>query len=125
VSKILYYTKLFRILQPSFWNNAEFTSWPNDNYFPKQWNLLNVAQGIPYGDNQVTYCTAGMDINICGAWNITKGDSNIKVAVIDNGVAAHVDINSNLLLEGYDAKTGTVGSKLYNWGAVMVHLVQE
>ena len=42
--------------------------------------------------------TIGIDINVEPAWNITNGDPNIKVAVIDNGVDLdHVDLAENIL----------------------------
>jgi len=66
-----------------------------DSLFNEQWGLKNTGQsgGV-----------AGMDINICEAWEITKGCSNIKIAVIDiDGVDLdHPDLIDNLL-PGYDA----------------------
>ena len=48
----------------------------NDPYYETQWYLNN--------------------INIQEAWNITTGSSSIKVAVIDNGVSGHTDLNDNI-----------------------------
>ena len=42
-------------------------------------------------------------IDLIEAWGITKGDKNIKVAILDDGVElAHPDLKENLL-QGYDA----------------------
>ncbi len=47
-------------------------------------------------------------INLPGAWNVTMGDANIVVAVIDTGVLPHTDLDNNVLdgtgrfLPGYD-----------------------
>ena len=66
---------------------------PNDEYFPYQWHLHNTGQlgGTP-----------DADINAPEAWEITAGDPNIVVAVIDSGVDLdHPDLVSNLV-PGYD-----------------------
>ena len=48
------------------------------------------------------------DINIEGAWNITKGEG-VKIAVIDNGIDLnHFDLVANLL-PGYDTTDGADG----------------
>lgn len=59
---------------------------PNDPYFPYQWGMFNVGQdnGIP-----------GVDINVLKAQKITTGNSNITVAVIDQGFELnHPDLGS-------------------------------
>src|SRR5579859_7256753 len=50
---------------------------PNDPFFPQQWNLQNTGQNGG---------TPGADIHATQAWSITKGNSNVVVAVIDSGV---------------------------------------
>jgi len=58
-----------------------------------------------------------MDINTCEAWEITKGCSTIKIAVIDpDGVDLnHLDLIENLL-PGYDATYDLPGSTVNSWG---------
>jgi subtilisin family serine protease len=51
---------------------------PNDEYFDRQWALLN--DGL-YADG-----TPGADIKATTAWGITKGDKDLVVAVIDTGI---------------------------------------
>ncbi|MHC4425069.1 MAG: S8 family serine peptidase [Planctomycetota bacterium] len=66
---------------------------PNDPDFDLQWHLHNTGQqnGTP-----------GADINAPDAWEITTGDPNIIVAVLDTGVDAnHPDLVNNLV-PGYD-----------------------
>ena len=66
---------------------------PNDEYFPIQWHLQNTGQsgGMP-----------GADIRAPEAWEITTGDPNIVVAVLDCGVDSnHPDLVNNLV-PGYD-----------------------
>ena len=66
---------------------------PNDEYFPRQWHLHNTGQSGG---------TAGADIRAPEAWEITTGDPNIVVAVIDTGVdSTHPDLVNNLV-QGYD-----------------------
>ncbi len=66
---------------------------PNDEYFPMQWHLYNTGQSGG---------TPGADIRAPEAWEITTGDPNIIVAVIDCGVdSQHPDLMENLVL-GYD-----------------------
>ena len=66
---------------------------PNDEYFPMQWHLHNTGQSGG---------TPGADIRAPEAWEITTGDPNIVVAVIDTGVdSKHPDLVNNLV-PGYD-----------------------
>ena len=57
---------------------------PNDNYFSDLWGMER-ENGI----------------NAVDAWDITTGNSEIKVGVIDTGIANHPDLNANLA-EGWD-----------------------
>jgi subtilisin family serine protease len=66
---------------------------PNDEYFPNQWHLHNTGQSGG---------TPGADIRAPEAWEITTGDPNIVVAVIDIGVdSKHPDLIGSLV-PGYD-----------------------
>lgn len=62
---------------------------PNDAYFNKQFYLHNTGQTINDGNSG----TADADVDAPEAWDITKGNSNIVVAVIDEGVTSnHPDL---------------------------------
>jgi subtilisin family serine protease len=66
---------------------------PNDEYFPMQWHLHNTGQSGG---------TPGADIRATEAWEITTGDPNIVIAVLDTGVDMnHPDLINNLV-PGYD-----------------------
>jgi len=66
---------------------------PNDEYFPVQWHLHNTGQSGG---------TPGADIRAPEAWEITTGDPNVVVAVLDTGVDSnHPDLVNNLV-PGYD-----------------------
>lgn len=64
---------------------------PNDPYFGDQWGLLsNLDVGQPY---------AG--IRVANAWNMGTG-AGVTIALIDNGVTSHSDLNANLSPGGMD-----------------------
>ncbi|MHC4627269.1 MAG: S8 family peptidase, partial [Planctomycetota bacterium] len=69
---------------------------PNDlcgEYWPMQWHLHNTGQSDG---------TPDADINAPEAWEITTGDPNIVIAVLDTGVDLnHPDLVNNLV-PGYD-----------------------
>ena len=66
---------------------------PNDEYFPNQWHLHNTGQSGG---------TPDADINAPEAWEITTGDPNVIVALLDTGVDMnHPDLVDNLI-SGYD-----------------------
>ena len=66
---------------------------PNDPLFPQQWTLCNTGQ---FGG------TPGADIGALEVWEITSGDPNIVIAVLDSGVdRTHPDLIDNLV-PGYD-----------------------
>ncbi|MHC4533192.1 MAG: S8 family serine peptidase [Planctomycetota bacterium] len=66
---------------------------PNDEYMPMQWHLHNTGQ---FG------YTPDADINALEAWEITAGDPNIVIAILDDGVDVnHPDLMDNLV-QGYD-----------------------
>ncbi|MCK5758945.1 MAG: S8 family serine peptidase, partial [Clostridiales bacterium] len=50
--------------------------------------------------------TSGIDINAPEAWNITKGSSTIKVAVIDDGVEIHEELTGRIL-QGFTPQTSS------------------
>jgi subtilisin family serine protease len=55
---------------------------PKDTNFKKQWGLKNDGRnGSIFSSG-----TSGEDINVLRAWSITKGSTDIKIAVIDTGV---------------------------------------
>lgn len=57
---------------------------PNDIRFEEQWALNGIC-----------------GIDICDAWNFSTGSSNIRVGIIDSGIASHEDLNENIYV-GYD-----------------------
>jgi subtilisin family serine protease len=69
----------------------------NDPFLNYQWSLNNTGSSIQYSG------TVGCDMKVFNAWGISTGSTNIKVAIIDEGVdLVHPDLQANLLT-GYDA----------------------
>ena len=74
---------------------------PNDAQFKSQWGLRNTGQTLGPLENTVSG-TAGADIKATAAWDITKGDPGVVIAVIDTGVdTTHPDLQGNLVA-GWD-----------------------
>ncbi|MCX6354730.1 MAG: S8 family serine peptidase [Candidatus Aureabacteria bacterium] len=67
---------------------------PNDPYFPHQWHLNNIGQNgaLP-----------GHDVEAPPAWDITRGDPGVIIAVIDDGVEfSHEDLQGDKFVPGHD-----------------------
>jgi subtilisin family serine protease len=69
---------------------AERTSLPNDSLYGQQWALQKV--------------------NAPAAWDITKGDSTIVIAIVDSGVEwAHPDLASNIWINPGESGLDSLG----------------
>lgn len=106
----LYETGLFHYAYPNFFCTAEPAAFiPNDTYFPYQIACHNIGQTLPNGHSG----TFDADINAPEAWDITKGSSDIIVAVIDQGVTSnHPDLPNSrqIRLNGSNFGTGNPNS---------------
>lgn len=66
---------------------------PNDTLVPYMWHVKNTGTNIPDGING----TPGCDMNLEPAWNITTGNPNVLIAIIDTGIDTnHTDLRPNL-----------------------------
>lgn len=71
--------------EPNLINRFQHFYQPLDDLYPKQWHLKN-AGGIEL--------EPGADVNAPVAWDVTRGDRSIVVAVIDDGFdVSHPDLN--------------------------------
>ncbi|MEW6061973.1 MAG: S8 family serine peptidase, partial [Bacteroidota bacterium] len=91
---------------------------PNDPYFTDghQWALKNTGQNPPAGTNDA-------DIDADEAWNITTGNSDIIIAILDtgipmlNGSLSHPDLDDeNKIILGSDWTDETDGTVKDNYG---------
>jgi len=86
VSNLIYESGLVQFAHPNF--IADIIKFQNDLLYPDQYYLNNTGQ---FGG------TIGVDINAPQAWALSNGLNNIRVAVIDDGVENHEDINGRVL----------------------------
>jgi len=64
-----------------------------DTYLDQEWHLRNTGQETGY--------TVGNDINVFPAWNISFGDPDVIVVIIDTGIdQTHPDLAGNVLPRG-------------------------
>lgn len=80
---------------PNFFIHPKLLYIPNDSFFNKQFYLHNTGQVINDGKTG----TADADIDAPEAWNITKGDTNTTIAVLDEGVQTyHYDFEASRMV---------------------------
>ncbi|AFL84113.1 subtilisin-like serine protease [Belliella baltica DSM 15883] len=88
IANYFFETGLFKSSQPDLMED-NISACVNDLQFNTQWSLLNTGQNGG---------TAGADIKICPAWEISTGCEDIIVAVLDQGLEPHEDLNNILPL---------------------------
>jgi len=76
----------------------------NPNY-PNQWGLNNTGQNNG---------NVGIDINAPEAWNITQGQQNVVVAVIDHGIELNHPDLLNISPISFDTETNTSPSVVHD-----------
>lgn len=85
--------------EPDYQARIQIT--PNDEYFWRQYALFN--SGTDIGIPGSPEAKARADIKATGAWEMTKGESNVTIAVLDTGVDMnHPDIKNKLASRGKD-----------------------
>jgi subtilisin family serine protease/subtilisin-like proprotein convertase family protein len=87
--------------EPNLYCTNTKTDTTNDQFFGMQWSIRNLGNNVPANPPGVI---ADADMDVDSAWMVTRGDTNIKIAIIDTGVDTnHVDLKPNLRVDlGYD-----------------------
>lgn len=102
--------KLLESLPGVLWANKNSfysinsTNEPDDTYYEWQWALNNI------GGLKQSFGTPGADLEVLKAWETTKGNSDIRIAILDSGVdTTHPEFMHNIET-GYDGlNEGTLG----------------
>lgn len=77
---------------PDWIRKMELRSLPNDPLFPIQWHLNNTGIGG----------VADADIDAPEAWDLTKGDEEVIIAIIDDGVDIYHEDFTGKVVPGID-----------------------
>ena len=97
----IYESGLVEYAHPDFMVEKRRTA---DPLYSEQYYLNNTISNLG---------TADVDIDAPEAWNLTTGSSQIRVAVIDDGVEAHEDLENasgdSRVISGYTPQTGGDG----------------
>jgi subtilisin family serine protease/subtilisin-like proprotein convertase family protein len=65
----------------------------NDTLLPQMWHIKNTGSNIPDGVQGIQGC----DMNVEPAWDITTGNPNVLIAILDTGIDTnHTDLRPNL-----------------------------
>lgn len=99
MANYFYETGLFEASEPDFLIDNLMH---NPNY-PNQWGLNNTGQNGG---------TTGIDINAPDAWNITTGQQNVVVAVIDQGIELNHPDLLNVSPISFDTESSTSPSQV-------------
>lgn len=76
----------------------------SDTYIANQWGHFNAIPSLnDYNGIEIPSTDLGSGTDVFGAWEITKGSSNITVAILDSGVdLGHEDIDNTRFINGYN-----------------------
>ncbi|MCQ2111260.1 MAG: S8 family serine peptidase [Bacteroidaceae bacterium] len=101
-------TGLFEGVDPAFFMNIEPQATVTDTDYNLQWNLNDENYGI----------------NVENAWDYTKGNPNVKIAVFDGGIKkTHAEFHGTSFLETYDAYRNRHNDHIYSEHGTMVSSV--
>jgi len=113
-------TGLFEYVEPNFVGNGHgFQTTPNDNNFNRQWSHYND------GTFSLSNSTIDADMDTDLAWDITQGDPNLIVAILDSGAkldhpefSGRIWLNTNENQNGIDTDSNNYIDDTNGWDFV-------
>lgn len=102
MANLFYESRLYSASEPDLMTD-DLPLCVNDTYFTNQWGLNNTGQNSG---------TIGIDINYCQARQITTGNQNVIVAVLDQGVELNHPDLTNMHPTSFDTESGTSPSQV-------------
>lgn len=113
IANKFYESTQFEAAEPDFVSLESLELCTNDTFFGNQWGL----------DNTNTNPGNTFDINFCEARQITSGDANITIAVLDHGIdMSHADL-PNISPFSYDTPTGGTSTIRGNHGTACAGII--
>ena len=85
------------LVEPSY--KKEMFLEPNDQYYSEQWAHQNTGQAVSYSGSNVGTLDCDTDTN--DAWEISTGNDNSIIAILDTGVSNHSEF-SNRIVQGFN-----------------------
>jgi subtilisin family serine protease len=113
-------TGLFKYVEPNYVGSGHgFQNTPNDTYFNRQWSHYND------GTFSASNATSDADIDTDLAWDITQGDPNLIVAILDSGAkldhpefSGRIWVNTNENEDGSDTDSNNFVDDINGWDFV-------
>jgi len=113
-------TGLFEYIEPNYVGSGHgFQNTPNDTYFNRQWSHYND------GTFSASNATSDADIDTDLAWDITQGDPNLIVAILDSGAkldhpefSGRIWVNTNENEDGSDTDSNNFVDDINGWDFV-------
>jgi subtilisin family serine protease len=99
VANVILENGLAEIAVPGFISDYATSLEPNDSYWNYQWHFKNTGQ---------TGGSADADIDLDEALDFTLRDTSLIIAVLDQGIAAHVDQPESRLIRGWNYAGATL-----------------
>lgn len=102
-------TSLFEYVEPDYIGHGSgkkgknsIQTIPNETLFSRQWGHLND------GSFSLSLSTTDADVDLDLAWDITTGNSNITLAVLDSGIRmSHPEFSGRLWVNSSETSNGT------------------
>jgi len=113
-------TGLFEYIEPNYVGSGHgFQNTPNDTYYNRQWSHYNDGT---FSDSNAT---SDADIDTDLAWDITQGDPNLIVAILDSGAkldhpefSGRIWVNTNENEDGSDTDSNNFVDDINGWDFV-------